>query len=76
MEICSEHDGEDIAHESGSCPACNHVEELENDLQEKIEEIDNLEYQIRELESQVEELKDKNATDFKNQLDSVLNKVS
>lgn len=62
MYICSEHDGDDIAHEGYECPACKQVQSLQD-------EIKDLEQDKETLQSENDSLMEEVA-DLENQLDS------
>jgi len=59
MNLCS--DGhEEVCYEARTCPACEAIQEKQNDLDDKNSEIKDLKEQVEDLEQQLTEREDSN----------------
>ena len=59
MNLCS--DGhEEVCYEARTCPACEAIQEKQNDLDDKNSEIKDLKEQVKDLEQQLTEREDSN----------------
>ena len=59
MNLCS--DGhEEVCYEARTCPACEAIQEKQNDLDDKNSEIKDLKEQVEDLEQQLTDREDSN----------------